>query len=89
MVNKKCDIALKELSILLGKEFNIKVSTSFIQKSLKSLHYSFKRVKLITHKSISGENIHKRELYSIMFQDLVTVNPESNIFLTKCDLMLS
>ena len=89
-MDEKCDTTLKELSILVEKEFNIKVSTSCIQKSLKTLHYSFKRVKLITYKSISGENINKRKLYSMMFQDLVTVKPEGNIFLLmKWDLILS
>lgn len=73
-------VSLRILKREILENFNINVSLSAIDKCLKSMNYSFKRVKFVSDASVSEITLDKRKKYSRIFYDLLTQVPDKNIF---------
>ena len=70
-VDEKCDITLNSLRLEVNTNFSVDLSVTAIYNSLKDLHYTFKRLKVVTERSISDSNTLARIQYSNQFQDLL------------------
>lgn len=79
-IEHKCDTTLKEITRGINSEFNVSISKSTIANTLKNVHITFKRLKVVAERSITEENMQQRRLYAQEFQDLLTEQPDSNIF---------
>jgi len=79
-VDEKCDFTLNQLSKFVLEDFNVSLSHTTISNLLKDLHYSFKKIKVVTERSISADIIEQRRTYSQAFQDLIAIKDERNIF---------
>lgn len=79
-VDEKCDTTLHQLKHLVFSQFSVSLSHTSIASLLKDLHYSFKRLKVVTERSVSDDVINNRRIYSKSFQDLLAIKDDKKIF---------
>jgi transposase len=66
-IDLDCTLTLKELQILIQQTYYKEVALSTISKYIKGFNYSFKRLHVVTERSLSQDIMNKRKEYAFNF----------------------
>ena len=79
-VDEKCDISQRFMRLKIVVHFCVTLSMATINKFIKSFHYFFKIIRVVTERSQSEDIQNERQESSAYFQDLVMTKPERQFF---------